>query len=61
MIDSDWHPAMEKKPWPLVAVHVLMGDGRQGEAIWTGHIWWGESRELEVLAWRPVELDKMAA
>jgi hypothetical protein len=61
MIDSDWYRARESKPWPLVAVHVLLEDGRRSEAIWTGHIWWGESRELEVLAWRPVELGGIAA
>jgi hypothetical protein len=61
MIDRDWHRPNDRKPWPFVAVHVLLADGKRTEAIWTGHIWWGESRELQVEAWRAVKITRRIA
>jgi hypothetical protein len=61
MTEPDWHNARESKPWPFVAVFVSLPDGRQIQGVWTGHMWWGESRELEVVAWRPVKIVRRIA
>jgi hypothetical protein len=61
MSEPQWQDAKEKKPWPFVAVFVSLRDGRQIQAVWTGHLWWGESRELRAVAWRPIKMTRKIA
>jgi hypothetical protein len=35
---------------------VILADGSETFAVWTGHIWWGEGRQLEVVHWEAVNL-----
>jgi hypothetical protein len=49
-----WKRCEEALPWPWVAVKAKLQDGRDLLAIWTGNIWWGDNRQLEVKEWRPL-------
>jgi hypothetical protein len=55
MPESEWNDVAEKLPWRFVAVMVQLMDGQRMQAVWTGHMWWGEGRELRVAAWKPID------
>jgi hypothetical protein len=55
MQDLLWHSAEQTHPWPWVAVMAKLNDGRHMLAVWTGHLWWGDNRELAVVQWKPAE------
>ena len=54
MTEVEWY-SVDKKPWPFVAVSVRLADGKRALAVWTGHMWWGEGRELIIVAWQPFD------
>jgi hypothetical protein len=55
MPESEWNDVAEKLPWRFVAVIVQLKDGERLQAIWTGHMWWGEGRELRVVSWKSID------
>src|SRR5688572_30636386 len=55
MHEPTWNRAEQSQPWPWVAVMTKLRDGRSMLAVWTGHLWWGDSRELAVQEWMPAD------
>ena len=45
-------PLNNQTPQAFVTVIALLEEGRATLAMWTGHSWWGEQRELVVKAWQ---------
>jgi hypothetical protein len=56
MQNPTWTRAEQSLPWPWVAVMVRLHDGRRLLAVWTGHLWWGDNRELRVAEWQASEV-----
>lgn len=48
-----WHDPIAERPSVFIYVQVLYRDGTNGNAVWTGNLWWAK-HVVEPVAWRPL-------